>query len=115
MALRWLEGFETIGTTPGNTSVRALVTNTASGSSGDGSFTIKAGRLAVDSSVQFGGFAVLNTPVFSAVDTWVVGFGYKQDAYTNKQEIFAFRDGTNEQASASPSSPMANSRCGEGP
>lgn len=98
MALRWIDGFETYGVTSGTSSTGPNGKYTT-GSSSDSSFTIKAGRLAGDISLQFGGGAFLNTPTFGNDTTWTVGFGYKQDQYTNEQEIFQFRDGTSVQCS----------------
>lgn len=97
MALRWLEGFESLGVTNGNSSV-GLGNKYNSGSSGDGSFTVRAGRVS-GHSVQFGGGAALVTPTFSANDTWIVGFAYKQDSYSissgngSLQEILAWKNG----------------------
>jgi hypothetical protein len=98
MALRWLDGFETYGTTPGNSTV-GIIPKWNTGSSTDSNFTVKAGRIASTFGVQFATNAVLITPTFTGQDTWVVGFAYKQDGYTNEQEIFQFREGTNVQVS----------------
>jgi hypothetical protein len=98
MALRWIDGFETYGVTSGNTSTGPNGKYTT-GSSSDSSFTIKSGRLSGDISLQFGGGAFLNTPTFGNDATWTVGFGYKQDQYTNEQEIFQWRDSTSVQCS----------------
>lgn len=81
MALQWIDGFESYGTTNGNTAIGALNKYTNS----LGTLTVRAGRLA-GHSLSCNGSVVMTTPAFAANDTWIVGFAYYYNKTTNIEE-----------------------------
>lgn len=95
MALKWIDGFESYGTTVGNSATGFAPSKY---SSGIGSFTIRAGRVA-GKAISFSGFAQAITPSFTAQDTWTVGFGLLYMSLGSEQEIFRWRDSTTVQCS----------------
>lgn len=95
MALLWVDGFDSYGTTPGN-AVTGLA-NKYSSASADSNFTLKAGRLSGNSIQALGG--TFFESAFTAAATVIIGFAYKQDRLTNNQEIIEFKDSTSVQCS----------------
>lgn len=88
--LRWIDGFESYGTTNGNTAVGALNKYTNS----LGTLTVRAGRLA-GHSLSGNSSVVLTTPAFTANDIWFVGFAYYYIKTTNIEEpVFQLIDGS---------------------
>ena len=103
MALRWIDGFETYGVTPGNNSV-GLIGKYTSNFGDATSFTVRAGRQASDFAMRIASSITMIAPTFSNDSTWTVGFGFKQDFFTNEQDILYFNDGGTVQCSVSVSS-----------
>lgn len=97
MALLWIEGFESFGTTNGNNPVglQAKYDNC----NADSNFTIQAGRVA-GKSMRFpstGSGLMGKTVSPSGASTLIVGFGFFQDAFTASNIVFRFWDGASVQ------------------
>lgn len=92
--LRWIDGFESYDTTNGNTTSIITGKYTSSG----GTITVRAGRLG-GHGISLSGSQTLRTPVFTANDTWIVGFGFYYTHIASEQQIMLFKDGTTNQCS----------------
>jgi hypothetical protein len=102
MALKWLDGFESYGTTNGNNVLVMLGTTRVkylSDFGGNSNVQVQPGRLG-GHSVNVGG-VTLETPDFTAQDTWIVGFGFYYENRTVSQELMIWKDSTTKQCSLS--------------
>src|SRR5579872_223562 len=89
--LRWIEGFESFGTTPGNNPVGFAAKWNCS--LGDSSYTVRAGRINGQSLRLPTNLIPVFGPTLGTPQTVVVGFGFYQDAFASAQQIVQFRDG----------------------
>lgn len=87
MSLLWIEGFESFGSSGTATGIASKYLTIA-----ESQYTIQAGRKS-GQSCRFGtSTSLLVLPYLGTIGTVVVGFGLLQDAFTNPQAIFVFRD-----------------------
>lgn len=97
MALLWIEGFESFGTTNGNAPVglKQKYDNSVDDASVG---TVQAGRIAGQSlRLTTGGTFIQKYNLSAGSTTMIVGFGFYQDALTATNVIFQFWDNTNVQ------------------
>lgn len=96
--LRWIDSFESYGTSIGSNSVGLF--NKYTSNFGDAtSFTVRAGR-GTGKSIRIASSITMITPTFTAQDTWIIGFGMYHDQVTTSQPVpLLIRDGTTVQCS----------------
>lgn len=99
MALKWLDGFESYGTVVGNNPKGLFNKYTSNFASDDTSYTLQTGR-GGGKAIRIAGSTTINTPVFTAQDTWTIGFGLFHDRLASSQPVILIvKDSTTAQCS----------------